>query len=90
MILAEGTQVKAPKQRPFVFLPVTDYNATVSFWGGGSMSLLHENRRSIEGLLETLCGDPIYKIMARLYFDLAILAHKLGVPLDQIDLRPRA
>jgi steroid delta-isomerase-like uncharacterized protein len=42
----------------------------------GSMSLLHENRRlwqrhvlaetrrSIPGLLETLCDDPIYKIMA--------------------------
>ena len=26
--------------------------------------VLAENRRSIEGLLETLCNDPIYKIMA--------------------------
>ena len=26
--------------------------------------VLAENRRSIEGLLETLCSDPIYKIMA--------------------------
>jgi steroid delta-isomerase-like uncharacterized protein len=26
--------------------------------------VLAENRRSIEGLLETLCDDPIYKIMA--------------------------
>ena len=26
--------------------------------------VLAENRRSIEGLLETLCVDPIYKIMA--------------------------
>ena len=26
--------------------------------------VLAENRRSIEGLLETLCGEPIYKIMA--------------------------
>ncbi len=26
--------------------------------------VLAENRRSIEGLLETLCADPIYKIMA--------------------------
>ncbi len=26
--------------------------------------VLAENRRSIEALLETLCGDPIYKIMA--------------------------
>jgi steroid delta-isomerase-like uncharacterized protein len=26
--------------------------------------VLAENRRSIEGLLETLCADPIYKVMA--------------------------
>ncbi len=26
--------------------------------------VLAENRRSIEGLLETLCHDPIYKVMA--------------------------
>jgi carboxymethylenebutenolidase len=26
--------------------------------------VLAENRRSIEGLLDTLCADPIYKIMA--------------------------
>ena len=26
--------------------------------------VLAENRRSIEGLLETLCDDPIYKVMA--------------------------
>jgi steroid delta-isomerase-like uncharacterized protein len=26
--------------------------------------VLAENRRSIEGLLETLCDDPVYKIMA--------------------------
>lgn len=26
--------------------------------------VLAENRRSIEGLLETLCSEPIYKIMA--------------------------
>jgi steroid delta-isomerase-like uncharacterized protein len=26
--------------------------------------VLAENRRSIEGLLETLCSDPIYKVMA--------------------------
>ena len=26
--------------------------------------VLAENRRSIEGLLETLCVDPIYKVMA--------------------------
>ena len=26
--------------------------------------VLAENRRSIEGLLETLCGEPIYKVMA--------------------------
>ena len=26
--------------------------------------VLAENRRSIEGLLETLCADPVYKIMA--------------------------
>ncbi len=26
--------------------------------------VLAENRRSIDGLLETLCADPIYKIMA--------------------------
>jgi steroid delta-isomerase-like uncharacterized protein len=44
--------------------------------GGQAMMLLHqnrrlwqrhmlaENRRSIEGLLETLCDDPIYKVMA--------------------------
>jgi len=60
----------------FVFLPVTDYNQFVIFAGGEAMSVLHENRRlwqrhvlaenrrSIEGLLETLCADPIYKIMA--------------------------
>jgi steroid delta-isomerase-like uncharacterized protein len=133
--------------------------------------VLAENRRSIDGLLETLCGEPIYKIMAtnatfkgrdqvaqfftglfegvpdaafeminvfvgeegvveesilrgtqrgtlfgippigreialpmtivfpilngqimgeRLYFDLATLARELGVPLEQINLRPRA
>ncbi|HSD84704.1 MAG TPA: ester cyclase [Anaerolineae bacterium] len=133
--------------------------------------VLAENRRSIEGLLDTLCSDPIYKIMAtnatfkgrdqvaqfytglfegvpdanfelinvfvgdagvveesilrgtqrgplfgtpptgreialpltivfpilkgqimgeRLYFDLATLARELGVPLQQIDLGPRA
>lgn len=133
--------------------------------------VLAENRRSIDGLLETLCDDPIYKIMAtnatfkgrdqvalfyaglfegvpdatfelinvfvgeegvveesilrgtqrgplfgipstgreialpmsivfpivngqimgeRLYFDLATLARELGVPLDQINLGPRA
>jgi steroid delta-isomerase-like uncharacterized protein len=26
--------------------------------------VLAENRRSIEGLLETLCADPVYKVMA--------------------------
>jgi steroid delta-isomerase-like uncharacterized protein len=26
--------------------------------------VLAENRRSIEGLLETLCDDPVYKVMA--------------------------
>ncbi len=26
--------------------------------------VLAENRRSIEGLLDTLCADPVYKIMA--------------------------
>jgi hypothetical protein len=26
--------------------------------------VLAENRRSIEGLLETLCDNPVYKIMA--------------------------
>jgi steroid delta-isomerase-like uncharacterized protein len=60
----------------FVFLPVTDYNQAAIFVGGEAMSVLHENRcvwqrhvlaenrRDITALLETLCGDPIYKIMA--------------------------
>jgi steroid delta-isomerase-like uncharacterized protein len=167
----------------FVFLPVTNYNQAAIFAGGEAMSVLHENRRlwqrhrltetrrDIVALLETLCGDPIYKIMAtsatfkgrdqvtqfytglfegvpnaifelvnafvgeegvveesilrgtqrgplfgipstgreialpltivfpiingqimgeRLYFDLATLARELGVPLEQINLGPRA